>query len=297
MHTEASHSMNASAIPRQAVTAVDSHAHVMHKNGPLVAERHSAPSRDVDVGEYLGFLEDFGISHGVLTAPSFSGTDNSVLLESLARAPTRLRGTVNVEPGVETEVLEDWHQRGVVGIRLNWTRRSALPDAASPAYAQLFEQVRKLGWHVELFLEDAPLADVLPRILDSGVNVVLDHFGAPDAAAGIRGPGFQQVLHALATGRTWVKLSAPYRLGDIDPRRYVDALMAAGGPQRLLWASDFPWISHEGFDGGMHYRRCVDWLHEWVPDPAVRQIILTETPAHLFNFRDSPNVADPILIA
>lgn len=273
---------------QQPARAVDSHAHVMRKHGPLVAERHSAPLRDVGVDEYLGILDEFGISRGVLTAPSFSGTDNTLLLAALASAPARLRGTVNVAPGIATSVLEDWSRRGVVGIRLNWTARATLPDVTAPAYAQLFKQVRELGWHVELFLEDAPLAKVLPRLLDTGVRVVLDHFGAPDAAAGIHGPGFQQVLRAVAAGHAWVKLSAPYRLGGVDPRRYVDALLAAGGPPQLLWASDFPWVSHEDFAGGMHYRRCIDWLLEWVPDPAARRVILAETPARLFNFQDSP---------
>lgn len=125
---------------------------------------------------------------------------------------------------------------------------------------------------------------VLPQILACDVPVVIDHFGAPDPAQGVASPGFQHVLRAVSQGTAWVKLSAPYRLGDIDPRRYVDALLDAGGAQRLMWGSDFPWISHEQYRGGIVYRDTLNWLHDWIPEPAARDIILRETPAHLFGF-------------
>jgi hypothetical protein len=39
------------------VTAVDAHAHVMRRDAPLLAERHSVPARDVDVPDYLAVLD------------------------------------------------------------------------------------------------------------------------------------------------------------------------------------------------------------------------------------------------
>ncbi len=120
--------------------------------------------------------------------------------------------------------------KGIAGIRLNWVRRDTLPDIDTPAYAALLRHVRALDLHVELFLEDAPTARVLPRLLDHGVDVVLDHFGCPDPDRGVSGPGFTQVLKAVRAGQAWVKLSAPYRLGGADPRRYVDALLDGRRP-------------------------------------------------------------------
>src|SRR5438552_7758522 len=110
------------------IVAVDCHAPVMQRDAPLAPDRHSAPKRDCTVEEYLAVLDAHGISHGVLTAPSFYDTDNSLLLDSLGRAAGRLRGTVIVAPDVDRSALEAMDQRGVVGIRLNWFRRSALPD-------------------------------------------------------------------------------------------------------------------------------------------------------------------------
>lgn len=271
-------------MSQRPVTGVDTHAHVMSLSARLARERHSAPKRDVTAGEYVGLLGAHGLSHGVLTAPSFLGTDNSLLLQALAAFPDWLAGTALVDPAISEEDLAGMQRVGVVGVRLNWTRRASLPDVDGLEYAGLFAKVRKLGMHVELFLEDGPTAQVLPRLLAHGVDLVIDHFGSPDPEQGVAGPGFAQVLRALAAGQACVKLSAPYRLGAVDPRRYVDALLDAGGPERLMWGSDFPWISHEDYQGGMTFADSLEWLDAWVPDAAARDIILRETPARVFGF-------------
>src|SRR5689334_3205802 len=147
----------------------------MRRDLPLAPDRHSGPKRDVSVEEYLGMLDANGISHGVLTAPSFYGTDNTLLLSSLAVAPHRLRGTAIVAPDVTTETLVEMNRLGIRGIRLNWIRRDKLDDVTSPAYRELFRRLRKLDWQVEIYLEGPKLAKVLPRVREEDVKVVLDH--------------------------------------------------------------------------------------------------------------------------
>jgi predicted TIM-barrel fold metal-dependent hydrolase len=268
-----------------AVSSIDCHAHVLRRDAPLAPDRHSAPQRDCPVEEYLGVLDANGVSYGVLTAPSFYGTDNSLLLDALDRAAGRLRGTIIVAPDVDVDALAAMGERGVVGVRLNWLRRSSLPDVSSAEYRRLFASLRGLGWHTEIYLEGPLLADVLPRIRECGVRVVVDHFGSPDPARGLACPGFIEVLNGVRAGDTWVKLSAPYRQGGADVRRYVDALLDAGGPRQLVWASDWPFVSHED---EVTYSDCVDWLIEWVPDEATRRVILADTPARLFGFERTP---------
>jgi predicted TIM-barrel fold metal-dependent hydrolase len=263
------------------IVAVDCHAHVMRRDAPLAPDRHSAPKRDCTVEEYLALLDTHGVSHGVLTAPSFYGTDNSLLLDALDRAAGRLRGTVIVASDIDRAALGAMAGRGAVGIRLNWFKRESLPEVTSPEYRRLFANIRDLGWHVEIYLDGPSLANVLPKIRDSGAKVVVDHFGSPDPARGVACAGFQRVLEGVRAGDTWVKLSASYRQGGVNCQPYVDALLDAGGPQQLVWASDWPFVSHEDH---VTYEDCVNDLNTWVPDDDIRRIILAETPAWLFGF-------------
>jgi predicted TIM-barrel fold metal-dependent hydrolase len=264
-----------------AVTAVDAHAHVLRRDAPLVAQRHSKPLRDATVEQYIAVLDANRVSHAVLTAPSFYGPDNSLLLEALDGYPMRLRGTVIVNTDIDGRALSRLAARGVVGVRLNWIRRDTLPGVDGDDYRGLLARVQALGLHVEIYLEGAKLAQVLPKLRASGAPVVVDHFGAPDPAQGTQDPGFRVLLDAVRAGDTFVKLSAPYRLGGADPQRYVDALLDAGGPAQLVWASDWPFV---GFEDAITYRRCIDWLSAWVPDEATRRTILVDTPRRLFGF-------------
>ena len=277
--------LTAAAAPRSsrepiAVRAVDAHAHVLRRDLPLEAQRHSSPKRDATIEDYIALLDANGVSHALLTAPSFYGTDNSLLTASLRKYPDRLRGTAIIDPAISDEALFGLDTAGIVGIRLNWLRRDVLPELATADYRRLFARVGALKWHVEIYLEGAKLATVLPTLRASGVRVVVDHFGSPDPARGLGCPGFQSVLEGVRAGDTWVKLSAPYRLGGADPQPYVDALLAAGRGQ-LVWATDWPFV---GFEDAIGYRQCVQWLHDWVPDTETRQAILADTPARLFGF-------------
>jgi predicted TIM-barrel fold metal-dependent hydrolase len=263
------------------IRAIDCHAHVMRRDWPLAPERHSGPKRDLTVEEYLGVLDAHGISHGVLTAPSFYGPDNRLLLQALAANRDRLRGTAIVDPGIAPAALAEMDRAGVVGIRLNWIRREALPDVAGDAYRRLLARACTLDWQVEIYLEGPKLAHVLPRLRETGVRLVVDHFGAPDPALGVACAGFREVLRGVRAGDTFVKLSASYRQGGVPVQPYVDALLAAGGPRQLVWASDWPFAGHEE---AITYRQCLDELAQWVPDEAARRTILVDTPARLFRF-------------
>ena len=262
-------------------TRVDTHAHVFHRGLPLTTGHRHAPQLDAMLPELLAHFDAHGVTHGLLTAPSFLGTDNSYLLAALAAAPWRLRGTVIIDEVFDPAALQDMARLGVVGIRLNMLQRPSLHDLRSPFWRRVLETVVALNWHVEIYVESARLDQLMLPALEAGAKVVVDHFGSPGPALGLRCPGFHGLLDALQAGRTWVKLSAPYRLGGMDAAPVASALLAAGGPQRLLWASDWPWTQNSA---GMTYGKCLNWLEQWVPVAAQRDIILGETPATLLGF-------------
>ncbi len=107
---------------------------------------------------------------------------------------------------------------------------------------------------------------------------MIDHIGRPDPRGGINSEGFKAMLRSIEKGRTWVKLSAAYRLGDYaaDCAR---ELVKQAGPERLVWASDCPFVGEEAH---VRYQQTIDWLAGVVPDAAVRRKITCDTPLRLY---------------
>jgi len=264
---------------------IDSHAHVFRTDLPLTPGHRHAPQHDALLPELLDIYDRHGITHGVLTAPSFYGTDNSYLLAALAAAPARLRGTVIVDSSFTRARLEEMARIGVVGIRFNMLRRPDLPDLRTREWRRVLDAAAALGWHIEIYIEGPRLPVLLAPLLEMEIKIVIDHFGSPDPALGLNCPGFRLLLDAMGKGRAWTKLSAPYRLGGADPVIYAKALLAAGGAERLVWASDWPWTQNSA---GLTYTKVLGWLDHWIADPATRVRILGATAWEVFGFDTTP---------
>ena len=261
---------------------IDTHAHAFTSDCAFVSGRQYTPERDAPLAAYLALLDDNGVSHGVLTQPSFLGADNGFLLECLNRAKGRLRGIAVVAPDTGIDELGRLAKAGIVGIRVNLVRGDpvALGDQA---WQGLFARIAALTWQVEVYAVSRDIPGVLDQLRPANVRVVIDHFGRPDPELGLDDPGFKALLAGAAGGRLWVKLSGPYRLEGGDVGAYAGALMEAFGPKRLVWGSDWPWTLHSE---GKHYGDTLAWLGDWVPDPEARAEILGPTPFALFGFAD-----------
>src|SRR4029078_4514984 len=100
--------------------ACDTHAHVF---GPAdrfpYADDRSYTPPDAPLEKYLGMLDTLGFARGVLVQGSAHGSDNSAMLDALARHPGRLRGVAVAEPDVPPAELRRWHALGVRGLRFN----------------------------------------------------------------------------------------------------------------------------------------------------------------------------------
>ncbi|MEJ0035505.1 MAG: amidohydrolase family protein [Gammaproteobacteria bacterium] len=257
---------------------VDAHAHIFTQDMPLGAAAWHKPDYGFTAEDYLRTLDENGVHFGVIAGISIYGYYNDYMLEKL-RKYKRLRGTVNIPPTTERYVLEQMKQDGVVGIRLQLARRKDLPDLDSEEYRLLFRRVADLDWHVHLVVEGQRWPGILPPLEASGAKIVIDHFGHPDPDKAESCEGFQAVLRSVEKGRTWVKLSAGYRLtwennqkrrdprADELARRIARKLLYHAGPERLVWGSDCPFVGHEP---SVSYRDTIDDLAAWVPDAAAR---------------------------
>jgi len=264
-----------------AVGLVDSHAHITQRTNNLSAQRHSQPEVDVSATDYVNLLQQHGLTYGVLTAPSFYGMDNTVLLQALQEYPKYLRGVVNAEPDTPEDQLKQWDSQGVVGVRFNLIRRDSVPDFSGKSYQDFFQRLRQLRWHVEIYIESSRFAETVGPILESGVELIIDHFGYPVEPEGIHASGFQAVLKALQRPNVHVKLSAPYRMSLPSLVPVAQALKEAAGVESMVWGSDWPWVS---FREGQRYELCMAWLVQWIPDPHERYLLVSENARRLFRF-------------
>lgn len=258
---------------------IDTHAHIFLRSLPMVANRRYTPSYDAGLMRYMQVLADNDVGCGVLVQPSFLGYDNSYLLDALDRYPTALRGVVVVPSEISDDDLVDMNQRGVVGIRFNTIGRD-IAEIGSADSRSLIRRVGQLGWHIEVQARGQDLPAVFRQLESFDGHLVIDHFGLPDPALGLRDPGFRQLLREGDNGRTFVKLSAGYRCHGLDVAPLAGALLATLGPRRLLWGSDWPWTQ---FETGRTYPGVASDLPRWLPDfHALSQI--DQTASGLFRF-------------
>src|SRR5215831_14475994 len=247
---------------------VDAHAHVFLRDMPHVANPRHRITYDFTVENYLQTLDEHGVERAVIAAASPYGDYNDYTIASVRGRP-RLRGTVIVAPSVERYILELMARDGIVGVRLPYVNLAELPDLTAFEYQRLFRRLADLAWHVHLHLDGPRLPQVLPALERTGVKLVIDHFGRPDPKAGVNCAGFQAMLRLMENNRTWVKVSAAYRIGEDLAASCGRELLKQAGDERLMWASDCPFVGHEK---DMQYQRAIDTVLEWLPEASRRKV-------------------------
>ncbi|WP_066825210.1 amidohydrolase family protein [Sphingomonas mali] len=261
------------------VPAVDAHAHVFTRAMPFAANAHSRPDYDYPVEAWLADLDANGIGRGVIAAASLFDDGNAYTLAALA-AHSRLRATVLAGPETSAKQLRALAERGVVGVRLTWRRLANLPSLADEPWRGFLGRIAESGLHVELLAGSAQLPALLPHF--AGVPLVVDHFGVPSGDESERRAGTDALLQAIAGGRTWVKISAGFRLPPAIAADCAARLLAEAGPERMLWGSDAPFVNHEA---GTTYADTLALYLRLVPDAATRRTIDATALDLYFNIR------------
>ena len=223
----------------------DCHAHVFgpYDRFPLAADRSYTPP-EAPATAYGELLERLGLAHGVLVHPSAYGEDHSLLLHALSSHPN-FRGVIVAQKQTSLE-LGRLRDHGVRGARFSHRSGAGGNFAGSASLDDLMALAGDLtdaGLHAELWTDCKVLPDIAARLRTLPIDVVIDHMGGFDVAAGIDEPGFRCLLSLVESGRAWVKLCA-YRNLLAEPdfergRPFHDALLKAN-PERLLWGSDWP---------------------------------------------------------
>ena len=266
------------------ITAIDTHAHIFHTNIPMAEQRRYAPGYNALASDFLGNLASHNLSHGVLVQPSFLGTDNSYMLSALREHPERLRGIAVVDMTISDQELDELEKTGVVGIRFNLIKKP-LEDYRSPEWKAFLGRIEKRKWVVEIQRELEDLANFLPAILESGVDVIVDHFGRTLTGIQLSNPAHKDFLDLLSSGaRVWTKVSAAYRCNATleEAQEMLITLRSAYGHSDLfLWGSDWP---HTQFESETNYTKQYDFMKSLLPNADDRRKVLVSNPSKLFKF-------------
>jgi hypothetical protein len=90
------------------------------------------------------------------------------------------------------------------------------------------------------------------EISSVGIPLITDHFALLKGASMLsvehkddttKQPGFEDIIELVRSGSLWVKISAPYRVSEVEPtyddlKPLVRALVNAN-PERIIWGSDW----------------------------------------------------------
>jgi len=276
----------------------DSHIHII---GPLAKyPQHKARNYLAGVAE-LSTLQRLGkarrISRFVIVQPSFYGSDNSLLLEGLDALGDLGRAVAVVDAEhSDGATLQDWHRRGVRGLRVNLYSKLDTPKPFGHEFSAMTRIAKPLGWHVEVIVPMRLLIDQADVLAQSPTPVVIDHYGVYGAATPASEEG-KRLLALLELPHVWMKLSAPYRVSSNplqtkpDPKWLAAILDRASN--RCVWGSDWPHTPpHEEQKGGdiearyrkISYNALVDDFIAALGDADLVQSIMENNPARLYGY-------------
>jgi 2-pyrone-4,6-dicarboxylate lactonase len=266
--------------------ACDTHAHVFAPEGvyPYASRRPYTPASGTGLDAYRRMLGAIGFERAVLVHSNIYGPDNRATTDALAEMAGAFRGIALVRPEFDDAALAALAAAGMRGIRINleFPGEMDLDDLEKMA-----PRLAGLGWHVQLLSGAARLAPLRERLAALPIDIVIDHMGLP-RAADRAGEAFAALLELLGTGRTWVKLSAPY-YGRADGPDYPFGTefarrLYAARPDRMLFGTNWP---HPQADPVPDEGDLVDWIAAVTASEGGLRQVLVGNPARLYGFADA----------
>ena len=269
--------------------AVDAHAHVFcGTDYPFSPDTLYIPhpSQMGTPQKFRAVLDAHGMTHALLVGAGPYTHDNRCMLKAIADSNGRFKGIGVVKADISERDLAALKDKGVVGIRMNLIGHGLKP-LIEPGADRLLARLKDLGLFLQLHFQKDELIDAAPILRKSGVRMMLDHFGRPDIARGVKSAGYQTVLEFGKSGQAVIKLSGPFRSSlqgypytDVDS--FIAAAIDAFTLDNCLWGSDWPFVR---MDERMDYGPPATCLPRWLPDAKDREKVLWDTPARLFGFR------------
>jgi L-fuconolactonase len=227
---------------------IDPHVHVWKHDpeftfaaGARVPERDAAPETLIDL------MKANGVSRTVIIQVIHYRYDNRFLASVLKRYPRLFQGVARVDPldPAAPDRLSQLTEEGFHGVRLSPSGDASGDWFHGPLMPPLWKRCRDLKVPMTVLAPIGRMPDVgllLEKLPD--LTVVIDHM----ADCPVDRPAELEKLIALERyPQVFVKISHTWSLSKqpypwLDAQEHVKRLYHAFGPQRLMWATDWPII-------------------------------------------------------
>jgi L-fuconolactonase len=234
---------------------IDPHVHVW-KHDPQYpfAQGARVPARDATPEMLLELMKANGVSKTVIVQVIHYRYDNSFLADVLRRYPGTFRGVCRVDPldPAAPDRLSALTAQGFHGVRLSPSGEASGDWFRGPLMPPLWKRCLDLKVPMTVLAPIARMPEVgalLEKTPD--LTVVIDHM----ADCPVDRPAELEKLIALQRypnlfvkiSHTWSLSKQPYPW--LDAQELVKRLYHAYGPQRLMWATDWPIVeAHSTYD-------------------------------------------------
>jgi L-fuconolactonase len=242
---------------------IDPHVHVW-KHDPQFpfAEGARPPERDATPDTLLELMKANGVERTVIIQVIHYRYDNRYLADVLKRYPQTFQGVCRVDPldPSAPDHLSRLTGQGFRGVRLSPAGNASGDWFRGPLMPPLWKRCSDLKVPMTVLApvtrmpEVGLLLEKLPEL-----TVVIDHM----ADCPVDQPAELEKLIALKRyPKVFVKISHTWSISRqpypwLDAQEYVKRLHQAYGPQRLMWATDWPIV-----EGNSTYRRALEVVRD-----------------------------------
>ena len=244
---------------------IDAHQHFWRPSrgdyGWLTPQAHPAICRKFLPADLQPLLLDAGIERTILVQAAPTAAETDYLLGLAAETPfvAGVVGWTDFEAqNAAQQIAALAQQSKLVGLR---PMLQDLDDDAwilRPAVATSLDAVEAEGLRFDALVTPRHLPH-LARCLAArpGLRAVIDHGAKPDIAGGGLDSWATQMQAIAADTGAYCKLSglvteAGGRWTEEDLKPYIDVLLDAFGPARLMWGSDWPVVNEAGGYAAWH---------------------------------------------
>ncbi len=229
---------------------IDPHVHVW-KHDPRYpfAVGANVPTRDAEAETLLELMRANGVAKTVIIQVIHYRYDNRFLLDVLKRYPGAFQGVCRVDPldPAAPDHLSRLTEQGFRGVRLSPAGDASGDWFAGPLMTPLWKRCYELKVPMTVLAPITRMPDA-GALLDKtpDLTVVIDHMAdcPVDKSAEL-----EKLIALKRYPNLFIKISHAWSLSKqpypwLDAQEHVKRLYHAFGPQRLMWATDWPIIEN-----------------------------------------------------